>query len=90
VAPWEDRVYRAISDPTRRRILDLLAHGEQSVGWLVARFPFSQPAVSQHLRVLREAGLVRVRRQGRLRLYSIDPRPLRVVHGWTGLAGSRR
>ena len=81
---WEDRVYRAISEPTRRRILDHLARGERPVGWLVARFPFSQPAVSQHLRILREAGLVRVRRQGRHRMYSIDPRPLRMVHAWTG------
>lgn len=80
----EDRVYRAISEPTRRAILDLLARGEQPVGWLAARFPISQPALSQHLRVLREAGLVRVRRQGRNRMYSIDARPLRAVYRWAG------
>jgi DNA-binding transcriptional ArsR family regulator len=80
----EDLVYRAIAEPTRRAILDLLARGEQSVGWLAARFPISQPALSQHLRVLREAGLVRVRRQGRNRMYSIDAGPLRDVYRWTG------
>jgi DNA-binding transcriptional ArsR family regulator len=80
----DDLVYRAIAEPTRRAILDLLARGEQPVGWLVARFPFSQPAVSQHLRVLREAGLVRVRRQGRNRMYSIDARPLSEVYRWAG------
>ena len=81
---WEDAVFRAISEPTRRRILDLLARGERPVGWLVDRFEVSQPGLSQHLRVLRDAGLVRVRRQGRHRMYSIDARPLRVVRGWTG------
>ena len=80
----DDLVYRAIAEPTRRAILDLLARREQPVGWLVARFPFSQPAVSQHLRVLREAGLVRVRRQGRNRMYSIDAGPLRAVYQWVG------
>jgi DNA-binding transcriptional ArsR family regulator len=80
----EDLVYRAIEDPTRRRILDLLGHGERSVSDLGRRFPISQPALSQHLRVLREAGLVRVRRQGRFRMYSIDARPLRDVYRWTG------
>jgi DNA-binding transcriptional ArsR family regulator len=80
----DDLVYRAIAEPTRRAILDLLAGGERPVAWLVARFPFSQPALSQHLRVLREAGLVRVRRQGRFRMYSIDARPLRDVYRWTG------
>jgi DNA-binding transcriptional ArsR family regulator len=79
-----DPVYRAISEPTRRRILDLLAEGERPVKDLVDRFAMSQPALSQHLRVLREAGLVRIRRQGRLRFYSINAVPLREVHDWVG------
>lgn len=80
----DDLVYRAIAEPTRRRILDLLAHGERSVGDLGRRFQVSQPALSQHLRVLREARLVRVRRQGRFRVYSVDARPLKEVHLWAG------
>jgi DNA-binding transcriptional ArsR family regulator len=81
-ASGADRAYRAISDPTRRRILDLLADRERAVHELVPRFRMSQPALSQHLRVLREAGLVRVRREGRRRVYSVDPRPLAEVNGW--------
>jgi DNA-binding transcriptional ArsR family regulator len=79
-----DAVYRAISEPTRRRILDLLADRERAVKELVSRFRMSQPALSQHLRVLRGAGLVRVRRQGRMRFYSVDPGPLREVSDWLG------
>lgn len=77
-----DAVYRAISEPTRRQILDLLADRERAVKELVSRFRMSQPALSQHLRVLRDAGLVRVRRQGRMRVYSADPTPLREVSDW--------
>jgi DNA-binding transcriptional ArsR family regulator len=79
-----DPVFRAISEPTRRRILDLLAEGERPVKDLVDRFPMSQPALSQHLRVLREAGLVRTRREGRLRVYSVHAPLLREVHDWAG------
>jgi DNA-binding transcriptional ArsR family regulator len=77
-----DVVYRAISDSTRRRILELLAEGERSVKDLVPRFPISQPALSQHLRVLRDAGLVRVRRHGRLRVYSLRAGPLGEARDW--------
>jgi DNA-binding transcriptional ArsR family regulator len=83
-ATRSDRVFRAISDPTRRRILDLLAQRERPVKDLAARFPMSQPALSQHLRVLRLAGLVRVRREGRARLYSTHAPPLRDVYDWLG------
>jgi DNA-binding transcriptional ArsR family regulator len=79
-----DAVYRAISEPTRRRILDILAEQERSVKELVRRFRMSQPALSQHLRVLRDAGLVRVRRQGRMRFYSVDAGPLATVYDWVG------
>ena len=69
-------VYGAIADPTRRRLLDLLGKGERSAGELAARFDMSWPAVSQHLRVLRRAKLVRERREGRSRLYALDAAPL--------------
>jgi DNA-binding transcriptional ArsR family regulator len=79
-----DVVFRAIADPTRRRILELLAERERPVGELVDRFPLSQPALSQHLRVLRDAGLLRVRRDGRRRVYSVHAEPLRSIHVWVG------
>ena len=75
-------VYEAIADPTRRSILDALAAGEQPVNRLAEPFVMSRPAVSQHLRVLREAGLVRERRVGRERRYSLDATPLGEVAIW--------
>lgn len=63
----------AFADPSRRAILDRLAEGERAVGELVAALGLSQPAVSQHLKVLLEAGLVTVRREGRRRLYRASP-----------------
>ena len=72
----------ALADPTRRELVTLLARGELSAGELAERFPVSRPAISRHLRVLREAGLVRVRREGRRRLYALDPRPLRELDDW--------
>jgi DNA-binding transcriptional ArsR family regulator len=75
-------VFHAVADGTRRRLLDLLAGGERAVMDLVAAFRISQPAISQHLRVLREAGLVHARRQGRQRLYSLNPRQLKVIADW--------
>ena len=65
----EADVFRAIADPTRRAVLELLRGGDQSVSEVMEPFRISQPAVSQHLRVLRDAGLVRVRNVGRERLY---------------------
>lgn len=75
-------VFRAIGDPTRRAILDALAGGERSVNELVARFDQSQPAISQHLKVLRDAGLVTPRKDGRRRLYRVEAGPLREVYDW--------
>src|SRR5690242_12168900 len=72
----------AIADPTRRELLALLAHGELAAGDLADRFPVSRPAISRHLRVLREAGLVRSRSDGRRRLYALDPTPLRELDAW--------
>jgi DNA-binding transcriptional ArsR family regulator len=76
-------VFRAIADPTRRAMLDRLRSGDQSVSALAGPFRITQPAVSQHLRVLRDAGLVRARQVGRERLYRLDPRPLRQIVEWT-------
>lgn len=75
-----------LGDPVRRRILELLGAGEQSSGAVVEvvgrEFGISQPAVSQHLKVLREAGFATVRAEGRRRLYAIDPAPLKEVDAW--------
>ena len=75
-------VFEAVSEPTRRAMLDLLAAGERSVGELVDRFDVTQPAISHHLRILREAGLVKTRRAGRQRFYRLQARPLRQIHDW--------
>ena len=68
-----DKAMDALGDATRRSVFELLREGPQPVGALAARLPVSRPAVSQHLRVLKEAGLVADRREGTRRLYSIDP-----------------
>ncbi|GGM42091.1 ArsR/SmtB family transcription factor [Promicromonospora citrea] len=79
-------VFEALGDPVRRRLLELLAPGEQPAGALVtalqARVRISQPAVSQHLRVLREAGLVRVRAAGTRRLYAVDDAATAAARTW--------
>lgn len=75
-----------LGDPVRRRILELLAEGERPAGAVAevvgGEFGISQPAVSQHLRVLREAGFATVRPDGARRLYAVDPAPLREVDDW--------
>ncbi len=75
-------VYRAISDPTRRAILDRLRRGPMPVNSLAAQFSQSRPAISKHLRVLRAARLVCEHRAGRERRYSLEPEPLRDVARW--------
>jgi len=72
----------ALADPTRRRILEMLGEGEQPAGAIVARFTVSAPAISQHLKVLKEAGLVRVRVDGQRRIYSLDPGGLDGIAAW--------
>jgi DNA-binding transcriptional ArsR family regulator len=72
----------ALADPTRRRIVELLAGGERSAGELAAEFETSRPGVSRHLRVLREHGLVRAREEGRRRVYELEPAPLAELDGW--------
>lgn len=74
--------FHAIADPTRRAILDQLRDGEMSAGDLGAHVRISQPSLSQHLKVLREAGLVAARRDGRRRVYRLEPASLRVVREW--------
>lgn len=75
-------MFEVIAEPQRRRILDALRDGEQPVGALVSELGLSQPLVSKHLRVLRDAGLVRVRADGARRLYSIHSEPLREIEEW--------
>ena len=78
--------FDVLGDPVRRRILELLADGERSAGEVSTvvqnEFGISQPAVSQHLRVLRESGFTSVRPVGARRLYAVDPIPLRQVDEW--------
>jgi DNA-binding transcriptional ArsR family regulator len=74
----------ALADDTRLTIVEVLAREEQCVGELVERFNITQPAVSQHLKVLKEAGLVRVRAQAQRRYYRLDPGPLRELDQWLG------
>jgi DNA-binding transcriptional ArsR family regulator len=74
--------FDVLAEPTRRRILDLLLDGERPVGELVKRLKLSQPGVSKHLRVLREAGLVSVRNEAQRRIYGVRPEPLAEVTEW--------
>jgi DNA-binding transcriptional ArsR family regulator len=76
-------VFQAIANPVRRALLDRLRTGEQPVLTLAQPFRMSVPAVSQQLQILRRANLVRERRQGRQRLYRLNPEPLREVRDWT-------
>jgi DNA-binding transcriptional ArsR family regulator len=75
-------VYEALADPTRRHVVELLANRERTAGELAAAFTVSRPAVSRHLRVLREAGLVRWRGDAQRRIYSLEPEPLDEVDAW--------
>lgn len=80
--------FAVLAEPSRRDILDLLRDGERSVGELVERLDLSQPGVSKHLRVLRDAGLVEVRPDAQRRLYRLRPEPLSEIDEW--LAPYRR
>jgi len=79
---------QALSDPHRMAILSMLAEGERPAGDFVEALPIAQPTVSKHLSVLREAGLVTVRKDAQRRLYSLNPAPLKELDQW--LAGYRR
>lgn len=74
--------YAALAEPHRRQILDLLRDGERPAGELVMPLGLSQPGVSKHLKVLRDAGLVVVRPVGKQRLYALRPEPLAEVDQW--------
>jgi len=80
--------FEILAEPQRRRILDLLREGERPVGALVERLTLSQPAVSKHLRVLKNAGLVEVRQDAQRRWYRLRPEPLAEIDAW--LAPYRR
>jgi DNA-binding transcriptional ArsR family regulator len=77
-----DRVFAALADPTRRSVFEKLADRPQSVGALAAQLPVSRPAVSQHLKVLKDAGLVADEPRGTSRIYRIDPAGLGAVRRW--------
>jgi DNA-binding transcriptional ArsR family regulator len=78
----EDKIFRALADPSRRAIFESLTRGEAPVKDLTARFEISQPAISQHLAVLRDAGLVDARREGRRVYYRVEPRGLKPLIDW--------
>lgn len=77
-----EATFQALSDPTRRAVLDLLRRGSQPAGLIADAFPVSRPAISKHLRLLRRAHLVREHREGRNRVYELNPEPLRAVDSW--------
>ena len=78
----DEATFSALADPTRRAVLELLRRGRQPAGDIARAFPISRPAISKHLRLLRRAHLVEERREGRHRLYQLNPEPLRAVDKW--------
>ncbi|SDD82127.1 ArsR/SmtB family transcription factor [Auraticoccus monumenti] len=79
-----DAVLQALADPSRRTVLELLRRGPATAGDLADALPIARPGVSRHLRVLREAGLVEVRREAQRRIYSLQPEALVEVDEWLG------
>jgi DNA-binding transcriptional ArsR family regulator len=77
-----DAAFNALADPTRRAVLDLLRAGIRPAGDIARAFPISRPAISKHLKILRRAHLVAEHRQGRNRLYQLNPEPLKTVDEW--------
>src|ERR1700686_87255 len=77
-----EATFQALADPTRRAVLDLLRRGSRPAGEIAQAFPLSRPAISKHLRLLRRAHLVREHREGRNRVYQLNPEPLREVDSW--------
>jgi DNA-binding transcriptional ArsR family regulator len=77
-----EKTFAALADPSRRRIFERLRAGPMPVGAIAKNMPVSRPAVSQHLKVLKEAGLVLDQAQGTRRIYSIDPQGLAALRGW--------
>jgi DNA-binding transcriptional ArsR family regulator len=81
----ENKVFQALADPSRRAIFESLTRGEAAVKDLTARFDISQPAVSQHLAILKEAGMVKPRRDGRCVYYRVEPRGIKPLVDWIAL-----
>ncbi|MDP3767641.1 MAG: metalloregulator ArsR/SmtB family transcription factor [Dehalococcoidia bacterium] len=75
-------LFEALADPTRRAIVEILADGERSAGHISDRFDIAGPSVSRHLKVLRESGLVAVRKDAQSRIYQLRPEPLDEVRAW--------
>ena len=78
----EQLVFRAIADPTRRSIMAMLATGEHALGDIASNYEMTRPAVTKHLKILEQGGLVKVRTQGRERLHTLQPEALRSVAEW--------
>lgn len=78
----EDKIFQALADPSRRAIFESLTRGEAAVKELTARFAISQPAVSQHLAALKDAGLVQGRREGRQVFYRVEPDGMQPLIDW--------
>jgi DNA-binding transcriptional ArsR family regulator len=78
----KEAAFGALADPTRRAVLDLLRQGSLPAGQIADAFTVSRPAVSKHLRLLRRARLVQERREGRHRVYQLNPAPLKAVDEW--------
>ena len=81
-AAAENKIFQAPADPSRRAIFESLTRGEAAVKDLTARFEISQPAVSQHLAALKDAGLVNGRREGRCVYYRVEPRGMKPLIDW--------
>jgi DNA-binding transcriptional ArsR family regulator len=77
-----EAAFSALADPTRRAVLDLLRAGTRPAGEIARAFPVSRPAISKHLKILRRAHLVEERREGRHRMYQLNPEPLKAVDSW--------
>jgi DNA-binding transcriptional ArsR family regulator len=77
-----EATFNALADPTRRAVLDMLRQGSQAAGQIARAFPISRPAISKHLSLLRRAHLVEERREGRHRVYQLNPAPLQAVDSW--------
>ena len=82
VAAAQNKIFQALADPSRRAIFESLTRGEAAVNDLTGRFDISQPAVSQHLATLRDAGLVNARREGRRVYYRVEPRGMKPLIDW--------
>jgi DNA-binding transcriptional ArsR family regulator len=80
--PRQDRIFRAVADPTRRSILERLRRGDLTVLELWEPFRITQPSLSKHLAVLRQSGLIAARRSGRHRYYRLNPEPLEKISAW--------